>query len=190
MIIRVATENDFPVVAILVATIFSEDLRAITGRIVHPSLLLPYIKIYKPYIFIAEEENVVLGVIIISERKLLFPFPQILFYLKNFGIITSIKSYLRLIKFRKKMPKKLENEYFIEAIAVDESARDKGIGKELVASAEKILKEKNAKYFGLVVRAEKPAIEFYKALGFVKVKDCITKAFGKWYYMRKALTQA
>ncbi|MBU4189876.1 MAG: GNAT family N-acetyltransferase [Candidatus Thermoplasmatota archaeon] len=185
MRVRESTENDFPIVSKIISSVFSEDLQMITGRVVDENLILPFIKGYDVYV--SEEENRILGVIVISKRKLKFSSSIIWFYLKNFGVIVSVKSYLRLLMFRKKMPKKLENEYFIEAIAVDRDERNKGIGRQLLVNIEKMLKSKKVKHLGLVVKSKSPANEFYKSLGFTKVKDCVTPAFGEWNYMRKEI---
>lgn len=187
MIIREARGNEKLAVSKIISSVFSEDLKMIAGKAVDESLVLPFIEKSRYDIYVAEEQAKILGAIVISKRELRLSLSLIRFYLKNFGIIISVRSYLRLITFRKKMPKKLFHEYFIEAVAVDESARNKGVGRELVTNVEKTLKAKDGKYLGLVVRAENPAVEFYRALGFIKVKDFATKAFGKWYYMRKAL---
>lgn len=187
MIVREASVSDYIAVSKIISSVFSEDLKMITSKAVDESLVLPFIEKAGCNIYVAKEQAKILGAIVISRRKLSFSPSLIWFYFKNFGIFASLRSYLRLTMFRKKMPKKLDNEYFIEAIAVDGTARNRGIGRELVVQVEKTLKEKNVKYLGLLVRAENTAVEFYRALGFAKVKDCATRAFGKWYYMRKAL---
>jgi len=185
MKVRESTEDDFPAVSKIISSVFSEDLQMITGRKINENLILPFIKGYDVYV--SEEQNKIMGVIVISERKLNFPPSMVWFYLKNFGVIVSVKAYLRLMRFRKKMPKKLENEYFIEAVAVNRDERNKGIGRQLLVTLEKILKSKKAKHLGLVVKSKSPVNEFYKSLGFTKVKDCVTPAFGKWNYMRKEI---
>jgi len=185
MRVRESTENDFPAVSKIISSVFSEDLQMITGRRVDENLILPFIKGYDVYV--SEEENRILGVIVISERKLKFSPSIVWFYLKNFGIIISVRAYLRLMTFRKKMPRKLGNEYFIEAVAVDRDERNKGIGQQLLVNIEKMLKSKKAKHLGLVVKSKSQANEFYKSLGFIKVKDCVTPAFGEWNYMRKEI---
>jgi ribosomal protein S18 acetylase RimI-like enzyme len=187
MRVRESTENDFPVVSKIISSVFSEDLQMITGRKINENLILPFIEKCGCDIYVAEEKNRILGVIMVSKRKLKFSPSIIWFYLKSFGMILSVRACLRLTAFRKKFPKKLGSEYFIEAIAVDENMRNKGIGRELMVDMEKILKSKNAKHIGLVVKAKSPANEFYKTLGFTKVKDCVTPAFGKWNYMRKEI---
>ncbi|MBU2565724.1 MAG: GNAT family N-acetyltransferase [Candidatus Thermoplasmatota archaeon] len=185
MRVRESTENDFPIVSKIISSVFSEDLQMITGRVVDDSLILPFIERCGYDVYVAEEQGKILGVVVVSARKLSFTPSLVLFYLKNFGIIISVRAYLRLMAFRKKMPKKLENEYFIEAIAVDKGERNKCIGRQLLVTMEKMLKSNNAKHIGLVVKDKSQANEFYKALGFIKVKDCVTPAFGKWNYMRK-----
>lgn len=187
MIVRESTENDFPAVSKIISSVFSEDLQMITGRVVDDGLILPFIERCRHDVYVAEEQGRIMGVVVISKRKLKFSPSLFWFYLKNFSIIVSLRAYLRLRCFRKKFPKKLKNEYFIEAIAVDEKAKGRGIGKRLMGEVEKILKVKKAKHLGLVVKAKSPANEFYKALGFTKVKDCITPAFGKWNYMIKEI---
>jgi ribosomal protein S18 acetylase RimI-like enzyme len=185
MIVRESTEKDFPAVSKIISSVFSEDLQMITGRKINENLILPFIKGYDVYI--SKEQNKIMGVIVISERKLKFSLSLVWFYLKNFGMLISLTTYMKLRRFRKKFPKKLGSEYFIEAVAVDEKARNKGVGKQLMRDIEKLLKSKNAKHIGLVVKSKSPANKFYTALGFTKVKDCVTPAFGKWNYMRKEI---
>ncbi len=187
MRVRESTENDFPIVSKIISGVFSEDLQMITGRRMDDSLILPFIEKCGCDIYVAEEQGKILGVVVVSARKLSFTPSLVCFYLKNFGVIVSLRAYLRLREFRKKFPKQLGGEYFIEAIAVDENIRNKGIGRELMVNMEKILKSKNVKHIGLVVKSGNPANEFYKSLGFIKVKECVTPAFGKWNYMRKEI---
>jgi ribosomal protein S18 acetylase RimI-like enzyme len=91
-----------------------------------------------------------------------------------------------LRSYQKSVPKRLENEARLEAIAVLEGERNKGIGAKLIEEAEAQLTKKKMNDFGLSVKKENPAVRFYKRYGFEEIKE-FKNILGEWYYMRKKL---
>lgn len=187
MIIREMTESDRPVVSELLTAAFADDLQLITGKVVPPNLISAFIAACEHCIFTAEDEGTVLGAVMVTARKLSIAPLWVLACVKTLGLVTSVKAYLRISAFRRTFPKRLEHEHFIEAVAVAEGARGRGVGRELMVTTERLLQAKKARHLGLTVKAGNPAAAFYSALGFTKVKVCRTQTLGEWHYLRKTL---
>lgn len=144
------------------------------------------IKSINDEIYIAEDGKKIIGAIIVTTDKMKFSFQTIKTCFKELGISKSIKAFNLVNNYTRSVPKKLENEGTLEAVAVLEEYRGKRIGEDLILKAEEYLKGKKFKYFGLGVKTDNKAIELYEKMNFIKISNYKNK-LGNWIYMRKEL---
>lgn len=119
--------------------------------------------------FSAEENGKLLGFLAMQTMEGSFLNPSLKVLIPIYGIFRAIIKAISLSMLQHKTKK---NELYIEGIAVNEFARGKGIGTELIEAMTEFAKNKGYKNLTLQVIDTNPrANELYKKLGFSIIKN-------------------
>ncbi|MCD4669149.1 MAG: GNAT family N-acetyltransferase [Actinomycetia bacterium] len=144
--------------------------------------------------FSAENESKLLGFLAFQINETSFLNPSLAILISVYGLFSGILKAIGLSMLEYKTN---SNEIHIEAIAVDESARGKGIGTKLLDAIFQLASEKRYKTITLEVIDINPrARELYERIGFEVVKQSriwplnklIGWPFNKVFLMKKEIS--
>jgi ribosomal protein S18 acetylase RimI-like enzyme len=141
---------------------------------------------FKGLKLMASENNRPVGAIIVSTEELELPPETFKVVRSEVGFFGALRAIRIVRNYEKSLPERLEGEVRLEAVGVMDGTRNKGIGTQLINSAEEWIAEKGMKHFGLSVKTDNPAVRLYRRLGFEKIST-FSNRMGQWYYMRKEL---
>jgi GNAT superfamily N-acetyltransferase len=90
------------------------------------------------------------------------------------GITEELRNFLppdRLEHFKDFFSSRVEDSYFLDALAVDEKYRNKGIGRGLIARTMEKARKEGFRTLSLITYADnRTALQLYQKIGFVIVK--------------------
>ncbi len=127
--------------------------------------------------FYAEEDGKLLGLLAFQTKEGSFLNPSLKELIQLYGIYKAIFKAIGLSMLQHKTKNK---ELYIEAIAVTEFARGKGIGTKLIEALTEFAHNQGYKYLTLQVIDTNPrAKELYEKLGFSVIKNSKIWPFNK-----------
>lgn len=139
--------------------------------------------------FVAKQNQTIVGVILIrcgKKEKGNKRIP-IISLCKRYGVMNTILLFFKMLLLDANTP----NECYIEHIAVSDTLRGKGIGKQLLQYAEQALWDRGYTTWSLAVAEENPAKNLYSRLGFKEIKKIKSPLKGffvgtyQWSFMQK-----
>lgn len=185
--IRKAQKEDHIELAQILLPVFSDKAEAILSEAAKAKKIVPIIvDAFKGLKLIAIESNRPVGAIIVSTEELELPSRTFKVVRSEVGFFGALRA-VRIVKnYEKSLPERLEGEVRLEAVGVTEGARNRGIGTQLINSAEGWIVNRGMKHFGLSVKTDNPAVRLYERLGFSKTSS-FSNRLGQWSYMRKSV---
>lgn len=183
--IRISKIDDIDQISKIMIPAFQDKVSIIVGDDKKAEKIIKeIIKSIKGKIYVAIENEKIVGAIIISTSLLKISSSTSKTCFKELGFIKSIKAFNLVKNYLKSVPQKNDDEGTLEAVGVLNAYHGKGVGKDLIIYSENYLRENNYKYFGLGVKNDNLAVNLYKKLDF-EIITMYSNKLGDWYYMRK-----
>lgn len=187
VLIRKFKEEEIIIISKILIPAFQDKVSVIVGDDEKALKIIPeIIKSIDGGIFVALEDETIVGAIIVTISKIKFSFAIIKTCFKELGFFKAIKAFKLINNYKRSLPKKNEIEGTLEAIGVLKEFQGQGIGYDLILKGEEFLKENNFKFFGLGVKIDNKAVKLYESMNFQNITNYENK-LGNWYYLRKEL---
>lgn len=185
--IRKAQKGDRIDLARILLPVFSDKAQAILGDPSKAEKILPMmVDALKGLKLLASDNDRPVGAIIVSTEELELPSETFTVLRKEVGFLGALRAVRIVNNYEKSLPIRLDKEVRLEAVGVMEEARNKGIGTQLINSAEIWAAGQGMEHFGLSVKTDNPAVRLYERLDFANTSS-FSNRLGQWYYMRKKL---
>ena len=139
--------------------------------------------------FVAKQNQTIVGVILIrfgKKEKGNKRIP-IISLCKRYGVMNTILLFFKMLLLDANTP----NKCYIEHIAVSDTLRGNGIGKQLLQHAEQALLDRGYISWSLAVAEDNPAKNLYSRFGFKEIKKIKSPLKGffvgtyQWSFMQK-----
>jgi ribosomal protein S18 acetylase RimI-like enzyme len=183
--IKEAGKDDHMKLANILIPAFSDKAVAILGEEKKALAIIPMIlDVLKGLKLMAIENEKPAGAILVSVEEIELPPKTFKVLRSEVGFFGALRAARIVDNYKKSLPRRLDKEARLEAVGVEEKARNRGIGTQLITKAEKWIENQGMEHFGLSVKTSNPAVALYERLGF-SITESFENKIGKWHYMRK-----
>ncbi|UCF08961.1 MAG: GNAT family N-acetyltransferase [Thermoplasmata archaeon] len=183
--LREAKPGDHDDLTHILVPAFSDKAEAILGDAGRALAIIPMIlDALAGLKLLATENHRPVGAIIVSTQEIVLPPETFKILRKEIGYLGALSAARLVSNYEKSLPTRLDREARLEAVGVQEEVRNRGVGTQLIKSAEKWISDQGLEHFGLSVKTDNPAVRLYDRLGFLRTASFDNK-MGHWYYMRK-----
>lgn len=183
--IREAKRENHKAMANILVPAFSDKAETILGDGSKAlAIIPPILDALKGLKLLACENEKPVGAILVSIEEIVLPPETFKILRSEVGFFGTLRAARIVSNYEKSLPRRLDKEARLEAVGVNEEVRYRGIGTQLITSAEKWVEKQGMEHFGLSVKTDNPAVALYERLGFSRTTSFENK-IGNWYYMRK-----